>query len=141
MALARMRTDHPAVVVHDSEETIVRELVAHPDAVGVLTYRALQANSATIRGIPLDGVEPTAENAYTARYVGTRKLYIYVRKAQLSSVRGLDGLGPEYLSSAALGPGGYLLKQGFLPLPVDEMVKTMALLDAMPPVRREMLPD
>jgi phosphate transport system substrate-binding protein len=141
MALARMRTDHPAVVVHDREETIVRELAAHPNAVGVFAYRVLQANSATLRGIPIDGVEPTTENAFTGRYAGTRKLYLYVRKAQLRSVRGLDRLGAEYLSSAALGPGGYLLKLGFLPLPVDDMVAAMSLVDAMPPLRRDTLPD
>jgi phosphate transport system substrate-binding protein len=141
LALAGMRVDHPAVVVHDSDETIVRELVAHPDAVGVFAYRVLQGNGATVRGIAIDGVEPTAENAYTGRYAGTRRLYLYVRKAQLGTVRGLDRLGAEYLSSAALGPGGYLLKLGFLPLPVDDMVKAMAVVDAMPPVRREMLPE
>ena len=64
-----------------------------------------------------------------------------MRKAQTRTVRGLDRVGVEYLSSAALGPGGYLLELGFLPLPMDDLVKAMSLADAMPPLRREMLPE
>jgi phosphate transport system substrate-binding protein len=127
--------------VHESEEVIARELVTHPNALGVFGYRFLEANKETLRGVAVDGANPTPENAYAGTYAGTRTLYLYVKRARLDAVRGLDRLGAEYLSRAALGPGGYLLKLGFLPLPVDDMVKAMALVDTMPSLRREMLPE
>ncbi len=140
-ALRAMRDDHPYVSVHESEEVIARELVAHPNTLGVFGYRFLEANKAKLRGVAVEGALPTPENAYDDKYAGTRKLYLYVKKARLGAVRGLDRLGAEYVSSAALGPGGYLLNLGFVPLPVDDMVKAMALVGAMPPVHRDMLPD
>jgi len=136
-----LRGDHPAVVVHENQDVIARQLVANPTALGVFAYRFLQARRGTLRGIAIDGVEPTEENAYAGKYPGTRKLYIYARMDRLDAAPGLDRLGTEYLSSAALGPGGYLLKLGFVPLPLDDLVKTLAVAKALPPLRRELLPD
>jgi phosphate transport system substrate-binding protein len=135
----RLRDDYPLVAVHEDQEVIVRQLLAHPNAVGVFGYRFLQANRATLKGVPLEGAEPTEENAYAGKYPGTRRLYIYVNKARLGAIRGLLRLGTEYVSSAALGPSGYLLKMGFVPLPINGMIKAMAVVQAMPPLRRDML--
>ena len=91
--------------------------------------------------VPVDGTEPTPETAYAGKYPGTRKLYLYVKKTRLDAVRGLSRLGSEYLSSAALGPDGYLLEMGFVPLDVDDMMKTMALVKSMPTLDRDALPE
>jgi phosphate transport system substrate-binding protein len=140
-AMRALREDNPFVSTEDSEQAIARELIAHPDALGVFSYAFLRANKATLRGVPVDGAEPTPENAYSGKYPGARRLYLYVNKARIGSVRGLNRLAAEFVSSAALGPGGYLLAQGFLPLGVDDMAKTMGLVNAMPVVQREELPD
>jgi len=139
-SVLEMREDHPFVLIHETEEVIVRQLLASPGAVGVFGYRFLQAN-ASLRGIPIDGVEPTPEHAYAGRYPGTRTLYIYLRKNDIGTVPGLDRLGAEHLSSAALATDGYLLKLGFVPLPLEDMIKSTALATTLPPVSRETLPD
>jgi phosphate transport system substrate-binding protein len=136
-----LRDDHPFVVLHESEEAIVRELVAHPGALGIVGYRFLETNKATLRGVGIEGADPTPENAYAGKYPGTRKLYLYVRKARLDTVRGLKRLGAEYVSREALGPGGYLLAIGFVPLGMEDMIKTMSLVEAMPPLLRDALSD
>lgn len=136
-----MRSDHPFVIVHEDQKAIARELLRNPNAVGVFGYRFLQANKATLRGVMIEGSEPTEENAYAGRYRGTRRLYIYVRKGELDAVPGLNRLAAEFMSSDALGPGGYLLALGFVPLPAEELIKSTALAKAMPPLRRELLPD
>src|SRR5262245_54305368 len=136
-----MRSDQPIVVAHESQDVIARELAANPNAIGIFAFRFLKAYGSTLRGVMIEGAEPTEENAYAGRYPGTRKLYIYVRKDRIDATPGLDRLGAEYLSSAALGPGGYLLKMGFVPLPAEDMVKSIPLAKAMAPLRREHLPD
>jgi phosphate transport system substrate-binding protein len=140
-AMRLMRDDSPYVTVHVTEEEIARELASHPEALGVFGYRFLEANRAQLRAVAVDGAEPTPENAYAGKYPGTRKLYLYVKRARLDAVRGLSRLGSEYLSSAALGPGGYLLAMGFVPLDVDDMVKTLALLESMPTLDHDTLPE
>jgi phosphate transport system substrate-binding protein len=136
-----MRRDPPFVMVHEDPNVIARQLVRNPNAVGVFGYRFLQANAVTLRGVAIEGVAPTEENVYAGRYSGSRRLYIYVRKGEIDAVPGLDRLAPEFLSSAALGPNGYLLALGFVPLPMEELVQSMALAKGMPPLRRERLPD
>ena len=136
-----MRSDHPFVMVHEDHNVIARELVRNPNAIGVFGYRFLQANRATLRGVMIEGAEPTEENAYAGKYRGTRRFYVYVRKGAIDAVLGLDRLAAEFMSSAALGPGGYLLALGFVPLPIAELGKSMALAKAMPPLLRELLPD
>ncbi|HEY7552613.1 MAG TPA: substrate-binding domain-containing protein [Hyphomicrobiaceae bacterium] len=138
-ALRLMRDDSPYVIVHVSEEEIARELASHPEALGVFGYRFLEANRAQLRAVAVDGAEPTPENAYAGKYPGTRKLYLYVNKARLDAARGLGRLGAEFTSSAALGADGYLLALGFVPLDPDDMAKTLALLQTLPMLRREML--
>jgi phosphate transport system substrate-binding protein len=140
-SVLEVREDYPFVVIDVNEEAIVRELLKRPGAVGVFGYRFLEANTATLRGVPIDGIEPTPENAYAGKYPGTRTIYIYLRKADIGTVPGLDKLAAEHLSGEALGTDGYLLKLGFLPLPLEDMAKSFALAKALPPVRREMLPD
>jgi phosphate transport system substrate-binding protein len=140
-ALRLMRDDHPFVTLHVSEEEIALDLVAHPEALGIFGYRFLEANRAHLRAVPIDGAEPTPENAYAGKYAGTRRFYLYVKKARFDAVRGLSRLGSEYLSSAALGPDGYLLAMGFVPLDVDDMMKTMALVQSMPTLDRDTLPE
>jgi phosphate transport system substrate-binding protein len=135
---AAMRGDRPAIAVHETEEAIVRELVANPNAVGVFGYRFLQAHRAKLRGVTIERAD-AEQDAYSGKYPGTRTLYIYLRKADIGAAPGLDRLGAEYLSGAALGPGGYLLQLGFVPLPVDDMVESIAASKALPPIRRDML--
>jgi phosphate transport system substrate-binding protein len=138
-SLRTVRHDADVLVEHATEDEIVRQLVANPGAVGVLPYRYLQANRATLRAVPIDGADPE-QDAYSGRYPGARGLYLYVRKADFDAVPGLSALGAEYVSSAALGPDGYLLKLGFVPLPAEEMIKAFALAKALPALRRETLP-
>jgi phosphate transport system substrate-binding protein len=140
-ALRLMRDDHPFVTLHVSEEEIARELVTHPKALGVFGYRFLEANRAHLRAMPVDGAEPTPANAYAGKYLGTRKLYLYVNKARLDAARGLSRLAAEFTSSAALGADGYLLAMGFVPLDMDDMVRSLVLVHAMPTLSREMLPE
>jgi phosphate transport system substrate-binding protein len=136
-----IRTDGNFVIVQENQDAIARALVANPNAFGVFGYRFLQANRATLRGVPIDDAEPTEENAYSSKYKGTRKLYLYVKKAHFNFIPGLDKLAPEYVSGAALGPDGYLLALGFVPLGIDDMIKTIALIDAMTPLRGQTLKD
>jgi phosphate transport system substrate-binding protein len=134
-----MRSD-AVVTVHGTEEEVVRELAANPSAVGVLGYRFLQAHRDRLRGLIVEGAD-AERDAYNGKYPGTRRLYVYVRKADIKTTPGLDQIGAEFVSSAALGPGGYLLKLGFVPLPADELLESLTRAGSLASVRREALPE
>jgi hypothetical protein len=68
-------------------------------------------------------------------------MYIYVKRERLLAVRGLDRLGAEFTSSAALGPEGYLLAMGFVPLDIEDMIRSLALVHTLPPLMPDALPE
>jgi phosphate transport system substrate-binding protein len=136
-----MRQDTPVVVIHESEEAIARQLVRFPSAVGILDYPVFEAHKSKLRAVEIDGAEPTPADAYDGKYPGIRTLYLYLRKDAISTVRGVSKLAAEYVSSAALGADGYLLKLGFVPLQMEVMIKTIGLARTMPTITRDALPD
>jgi len=136
-----LRTDGQFVVLHEDQNVIAHGLVANPNAIGIFGYRFLEENRAALRGIPIDGTDPTAEHAYSGKYKGTRKLYLYIKKAHLNIIPGLSMLPAEYVSRAALGPDGFLLALGFVPLSIVDMLDTMVRIHAMTPLRGDSLPD
>jgi phosphate transport system substrate-binding protein len=136
-----VRSDGNFVTVREDQVVIAHELMTNPNALGVFGYRFLQASRATLRAVTIEGVEPTEEHAYDGKYKGTRKLYLYLKKANFDAVPGLNNLAAEYVSGAALGPDGYLLGLGFVPLSMADMIKTITLIGAMTPLHRDALPD
>lgn len=87
-----LRSDGGFVTVRPDQNVIVRELATNPNAFGVFGYRFLQANRATLGAVAIEGVEPTEEHAYDGTYKGTRKLYLYLKKANFGSIPGLKEL-------------------------------------------------
>jgi phosphate transport system substrate-binding protein len=134
-----MRSDGPFIVIHEDQNVIARLLAAKPNSLGIFGYRFLQANRATLRGVAIDGTDPTEEHAYSGKYKGTRKFYLYIKKAHLDLVPGLDKLAAEYVSGDALGPSGYLLALGFVPLGIEDMMNTIGQINAMAPLRGDAL--
>jgi phosphate transport system substrate-binding protein len=134
-----MRNDGTFVVVHENQEVIARSLAAHPNALGIFGYRFLQAHLADLRGVTIDDADPTEENAYSGRYKGTRKLYLYVKKAHLDFIPGLNRLAAEYVSNEALGPNGYLIPLGFVPLGITDMMTTIRQINTLRPLRTDAL--
>ena len=86
-----LRSDGGFVTVRPDQNVIARELAINTNAIGVFGYRFLQANRATLRAVAIDGVEPTEEHAYDGTYKGTRKLYLYLKKANLDTIPEAQG--------------------------------------------------
>lgn len=116
----KVREDGKYVDSGENDNLIVQKLAANPNAVGIFGYSFLEENLDTVRGIPLNGVEPTYDNIAAGEYPGARPLYVYVKKAHVTAIPGLK----EYLAefASAWGPDGYLVKRGLIAAP--EAVRT-----------------
>src|SRR3546814_2950238 len=89
--------------------------VCSSNLVGIFGYSYLEENLNHIRGIPLNGVEPTYDNIADGKYPGSRPLFLYVKKAHVTAIPGIK----EYLAefANAWGPDGYLIKRGLMAAP------------------------
>lgn len=112
-----IRQDGAFIAAGESDNIIVRRLVADPGALGIFGYAFLSENADRLRGAALDGVRPTRAAIASGAYGATRGLYLYVKNAHRGIVPGLGGFLAAFVSEDAIGPDGYLAERGLIALP------------------------
>ncbi|HSF96090.1 MAG TPA: substrate-binding domain-containing protein [Thermohalobaculum sp.] len=116
---SRMRQDGQFVEAGENDNLIVQRLVADSHALGIFGYSFLYENEDTLKGISIDGVDPSPETIADFSYGVARPLYVYVKNAHRGVIQGLDEFIEEYVSENAMGPDGYLAERGLTPLGDD----------------------
>ena len=112
----RMRQDGPFIEAGENDNLIVQRLLSDNNTLGIFGYSFLYENTDTLKGISVDGVFPTTETIADASYSVSRPLYVYIKNAHLNIIPGMNEFVEEYLSDAAIGPDGYLLERGLIPI-------------------------
>ena len=118
-----VREDGAYVEAGENDNLIVRKLDANPAAFGVFGYSFLDQSSDRIQGAMVDGVEPIFENIADQSYPGSRPLYLYVKKAHIGTIPGVEEYLAELTSGKAWGTDGYLADKGMIPMPNDERMR------------------
>ena len=129
-----IRKDGAYVEAGENDNVIVQKLEANKDAVGIFGFSFLEENAAKIKGVSIEGVEPTYENISGGKYKGARDLYVYVKKAHVGVIPGLDKFVAEYVSEKAMGADGYLASKGLVALPkeaAEKMAKAAIAMDTL----------
>lgn len=115
-----IREDGRFIEAGENDNLIVQKLKANKNAVGVFGYSFLDVNTDSVKGSPVDGVEPTFENIASGKYPIARPLFFYVKKAHVGSIPGIAEYLAEFTSLRAMGEDGYLADRGLVPLPAAE---------------------
>jgi phosphate transport system substrate-binding protein len=130
-----LREDGAYVEAGENDNVIVAKLEANKNAFGIFGYSFLEENSAKLRGVPLDGIEPTYDNIASGKYKGSRPLFVYIKKQHIGIIPGIDKFAAEYVSNRALGENGYLSKKGLVTLPKAELEKVRKTVSDMDPMK------
>ena len=120
-----MRKDGAFVEAGENDNVIVQKLEANKNAFGIFGYSFLEENTAKLKGVPIDGVEPDYDAISSGKYKGARPLFVYVKKQHVGVVPGIDKFVAEYVSPKALSKDGYLARKGLVALPKGELDKVM----------------
>ncbi|MBW6523880.1 substrate-binding domain-containing protein [Sphingomonas sp. RHCKR47] len=112
-----VRDDGAYVDAGENDNLIVQKLGANPDAIGIFGYSYLEENTDAVRGVAINGVEPSYGAIANDSYPGSRALYVYVKRAHLRAVPGLRRFLALYAANWA--PGGALTRRGLIPSPVS----------------------
>ena len=115
-----LRRDGAYVEAGENDNVIVAKLEANKNAFGVFGYSFLEENTAKLRGVAIEGVEPSFEAINSGKYKGSRPLFIYVKKQHIGVIPGLDKFIAEYVADKAIGKEGYLSRKGLVPLPAAD---------------------
>ncbi|MBB5747152.1 substrate-binding domain-containing protein [Brevundimonas variabilis] len=116
-----LREDGAWVDSGENDNAIVQTLTRTPGSVGVFGYSFLEQNISEVKPASVNGVFPTLEAIASGEYPISRSMFIYVKKAHIGVIPGLQEFLLEYLSDAAAGRGGYLQDRGIVPLPAAEL--------------------
>ncbi|MCZ8259852.1 MAG: substrate-binding domain-containing protein [Beijerinckiaceae bacterium] len=135
-----VREDGAYVEAGENDNVIVQKLESNPTAFGVFGFSFLEENAAKIQGVSVDGVAPEMDAISSLKYGPSREMFVYVKKAHVGVVPGLDKFALEYVSDRAAGDGGYLEKKGLVPVPKAKLAEAKANVAAMKVMTGEGLP-
>jgi phosphate transport system substrate-binding protein len=134
-----LREDGAYVEAGENDNLIVQKLLANKNSFGIFGFSFLDENTAKLRGVALNGVDPSYENIASGKYKGSRLLYVYVKKQHVGVVPGIDKFVAEYVSPKAIGEDGYLSKRGLVTLPKAEAEKVRNSVRGMTPLTADPL--
>ncbi|MBK0326156.1 PstS family phosphate ABC transporter substrate-binding protein [Rhodobacteraceae bacterium F11138] len=120
---SRMRTDGPFVEAGENDNLIVQRLEADPNAMGIFGYSFLYENLDKLKGVMIEGVEPSTDSIADKSYPVSRPLFFYVKNAHRGVIPNLNEFIEEYMSDDALEAGGYLSERGLVALSEDRRVE------------------
>ncbi|MEY4473803.1 MAG: hypothetical protein RL671_2107, partial [Pseudomonadota bacterium] len=129
-----VRNDGAYVDAGENDNLIVQKLEANPKALGVFGFSYLEENADKLKGSPMNGVLPTYASIADFSYPGARPLYIYVKAAHVSAIKGLKEFLGEWAKNWS--KGGLLARQGMVVAPDDvqaknaKVVSDLAVMDA-----------
>ncbi len=121
-----IREDRKWIDAGENDNAIVATLTKTPTAVGIFGYSFYEENMDKVQAATVDGVVPTYDTIANGTYPLSRTLFIYVKKAHVGVIPGLKEFLGEYMSTAAMGDGGYLENKGLIILPTAQLAKSRA---------------
>jgi phosphate transport system substrate-binding protein len=130
-----IREDGHYIEAGENDNLIVQKLGANKDSVGIFGYSFLEENMDKLKGAIVDGVSPAYETIASGKYPASRPLFIYVKKAHVNVIPGINEFIAEYTSEKALGEEGYLSEKGLIPPLKSEIAKIREDAKALKPIK------
>jgi phosphate transport system substrate-binding protein len=120
-----IREDGAYIEAGENDNLLMQRVAENAGSIGVLGYSYLEQNADRVRGIPINGIAPSAATIQNFTYPGSRKLYIYVKGEHLTAIPGLREFLTAY--AQAWNPGGYLVQRGLIALPDADRQAALAI--------------
>jgi phosphate transport system substrate-binding protein len=112
-----IREDGAYIEAGENDNLIVQKLASNPNTVGFFGYSFLEENTAKLKGVSINGVQPTYQSIASFKYPGARPLYIYVKNAHARAIPAIRAFVAEFTKESAMGPNGYLKNLGLVAAP------------------------
>ena len=116
-----IRTDGKFIEAGENDNLIVQKLRNNHQALGIFGFSSLQQNSNIIKGFKIDGYSPIFKNIASGKYPISRPLFIYGKAQHADLVPGFCDFIAEAVSYDSIGPDGYLLEKGLIPMSHHEL--------------------
>lgn len=129
-----VREDGAYIQAGENDNLLVQKVEANKGTVGIFGYSYLEENLNKLKGISINGVQPTYETISAFRYPGARPLYIYIKKAHASAIPAVRAFAAEFTKESAFGPQGYLRRSGLIAAPNPVRAKSQQAARGLAPM-------
>ncbi len=126
-----VREDGAYIEAGENDVLIIRKLQANKNAFGIFGYSFLDQNADKVQGALIEGNPPEFDLIASGKYPVSRPLYFYVKKAHAGKIPGVKEFIAEFTNERTVGPDGYLLDKGLIPMGDAERKKFRADADAL----------
>ena len=130
-----IREDGAFVEAGENDNLIVQKLASNPNTLGFFGYSFLEENTSKLKGVAINGVQPTYQSIATFKYPGARPLYIYVKNAHVRAIPAIRAFVAEFTKESAIGPNGYLKQAGLVAAPAGIRARSQQAARNMTPVK------
>ena len=130
-----VREDGAYIEAGENDNLIVQKLAANPGTVGIFGYSFLEENLSKLKGISINGVQPSYQTISSFKYPGARPLYIYVKNAHVRAIPAIRAFVAEMTKESAIGPKGYMLSGGLVAAPAPVRARAQLAARNLTPVK------
>ena len=130
-----IRTDGAYIEAGENDNLIVQKLAANPGTLGIFGYSFLEENQSKVKGVAINGVQPTYQTIASFKYPGARPLYIYVKNAHVRAIPAIRAFVAEMTKESAIGPKGYMLAGGLVSAPAPIRARSQLAARNLTPVK------
>jgi phosphate transport system substrate-binding protein len=128
----QIREDGAWTDVSEDYALVMGKLASNPHALGVFTFSYLDQNREKLTAATVDGSTISVETIASGAYPLSRPLFFYVKKAHVGVIPGIKEFIAEFTSDKAMGPDGYLVDRGLIPLHGPEAKKVHEVAATLP---------
>ncbi len=130
-----IREDGAFIEAGENDNLIVQKLAANPNTLGFFGYSFLEENTSKLKGVAINGAQPTYDSIATFKYPGARPLYIYVKNAHVRAIPAIRAFVAEFTKESAIGPNGYLKQAGLVASPNGTRARSQQAARNLTPVK------
>ena len=130
-----VRTDGAYIEAGENDNLIVQKLAANQGTLGIFGYSFLEENGSKVKGVAINGVQPTFATISSFKYPGARPLYIYVKNAHVRAIPAIRAFVAEITKESAIGPKGYMLAGGLVAAPAPVRARSQQAARTLTPVK------
>ena len=118
-----IREDGAFIEAGENDNLIIQKLIQNPNAIGIFGFSFLDQNTDKVQGSIINSAIPSFDNIFQGKYPISRSLFFYVKKNHIRMKPSLKEYVKEFTSDSAMGPYGYLIEKGLIPLSDKEYMQ------------------
>lgn len=120
---SKIREDGRFIESGENDNLIIENLKNNHNAIGIVGFNFLVANSNVIKAVSIDGIVPNKKTIASGKYLLSRPLFVYFKKEHLFLVTKMREFIKEIIDSETIGANGYLTHSGLVPLVPQDLKK------------------